>query len=153
MAVFGVGVLAAFGLLLPALKSSTDTADHQAAVNVAGLLKGELRTRGFDATAALLIAPELLASFDANEDPRVLFASRTGTLIGTRGSAAWDGADREKFFEIVLVRNPELSPAADDATAGFLAYMIKVSWPAFEPSGIRFRGEKHSLYFNGALVR
>jgi len=54
----------------------------------------------------------------------------------------WDGI---KYFEITLIRNGDypavgngLSPAANDATAGFLAFTIRLRWPAFLPNGQKF---------------
>lgn len=84
-----------------------------------------------------------------------LFASKDGSKIGLYGSSVWAGvdssgvsysatsntADAQKFFEIVLIRNDQLSAndnANPDSKAGFLAFTIRLRWPAYTPDGQRF---------------
>jgi hypothetical protein len=79
-------------------------------------------------------------------------------------------ANADKFFEIDLIRNETLSPAANDATAAVVAYTMRVRWPAFlrassgaavqvgaNPAGggsVPFdHSRKQVLFFTGAIQR
>jgi len=84
------------------------------------------------------------------------YASRDGSRIGlysdTNNPDLWEGPnasgttvanfDGLKYFEIVLIRNGDypnagdgLSPTANDSTAGFLAFTVRLRWPAYLPDG------------------
>ena len=140
---------------------ATRTADAATASTVADLVKGELVKSGLVAVASLLMtAGEVQAQdedpgYNPATDPRVLFASRTSGKTGAFGSTVWNGQDGEKFFEIMLIRNDPLSPAAGDAAAGYLAFILRVRWPAFLPNGVRPAGntQKGTLLFNESLLR
>ena len=159
--IFAVSIVAMLGLLVPVTQAVTATADATAASTVADLVKSELTRKGFTAVAAQLATAAQVQSRDNDPgynpatDPQVLFASRGGDKIGDGGSAVWNGQDGEKFFEIILIRNDTLSPAANDSTAGFLAFTLRVRWPAFLPNGLPVAGNtrKDSLLFNAALLR
>jgi len=120
------------------------------------------------------------ADYDIARDPQLLFANRDGTKIGTfADTTVWGtpNSNREKFFEIALIRNETLSPPGDpaadppvnpDATAAFIAYTARIRWPAFvalsgagaqqvgaNPAGaVRFdHSSKLSLFVAGAVKR
>lgn len=101
-----------------------------------------------------------------------LYASRDGATLGLYNAPNWAGVDSlgsaytatsisanaRKFFEIMLIRNTTLSPntaASPDTSAGYLAYTIRVRWPAFTPAGNEFMGhtEKSVLIVPGAVTR
>lgn len=162
--IFAVGMVGVIGLFASTTKSVSNLTDAEAAANVADVLRDELthrvrRDQSFTAVAALLKkktasnSHELTdadrnpnaASSDPRRDPQLLFASRDGTKIGAyKDTATWGVSDVDKFFEIALIRNETLSPAADatatpptdpDATAPMLAYTARIRWPAFVPDG------------------
>jgi hypothetical protein len=78
-------------------------------------------------------------NYNVATDKQLLFASRDGTKIGVYTDPIWRdpvtkvNSDRDKFFEIALIRNEALSPndAAIDATAPLIAYTARVRWPSF----------------------
>lgn len=144
--IFAVGMVAVIGLFAPVAKSVGDTADAEAAANVADLLREKLQGRGLPATAALLknstekshelTVADAKPDYDITKDTQLLFASRDGTKIGAYADALWGGIDTEKFFEIALIRNETLSPvSADTATPPpiMLAYTARIRWQAFVP--------------------
>ena len=95
--------------------------------------------------------------FDSGATAYTLFASRDGSRVGLYSPASpnqnlWQGTtpsgsnstnfDGLKFFEITLIRNGDaatgLSPTSNDGTAGFLAYTIRLRWPAYLSDGTHF---------------
>jgi type II secretory pathway pseudopilin PulG len=196
--VFAIGIVAILALFAPAAKSVSANAEAEAAAAVAQALAADLQRRvvsadpdPFAAVTALLkkstaagghelTADNARADYDIARDPQLLFANRDGTKIGTfADTTVWGtpNSNREKFFEIALIRNETLSPPADpaadppvnpDATAAFIAYTARIRWPAFvalsgagaqqvgaNPAGaVRFdHSSKLSLFFAGAVKR
>jgi hypothetical protein len=112
----------------------------------------------------------------------VIFGKLSGDIgiyDGAEGRKAWFDsgvptprivANADKFFEIDLVRNDQLSPQPSDATAAVVAYTMRVRWPAFmaassgaavqvgaNPAGggaVSFdHSKKQVLFFTGAIRR
>jgi hypothetical protein len=156
--IFAIGMVAVIGMFAPVAKSVGNLADAEAATNVASLLTARLQGQSIPLVGKLLkvsIGPNRHQLTDADnnpnspaadptKDPQLLFASRDGSKIGVYGDPIWGTTDLEKFFEIALVRNETLSPAAPaadpastdpvvnpDDTALFLAYTARIRWPAF----------------------
>ena len=195
--VFAIGIVAILALFAPAAKSVSANAEAEAAAAVAQALAADLQRRvvpadadPFAAVTALLkksiagghelTADNARADYDIARDPQLLFANRDGTKIGTfADTTVWGtpNSNREKFFEIALIRNETLSPPADpaadppvnpDAAAAFIAYTARIRWPAFvalsgagaqqvgaNPAGaVRFdHSSKLSLFVAGAVKR
>jgi len=196
--VFAIGIVAILALFAPAAKSVSANAEAEAAAAVAQALAADLQRRvapadpdPFAAVTALLkkstaagghelTADNARADYDIARDPQLLFANRDGTKIGTfADTTVWGtpNSNREKFFEIALIRNETLSPPGDpaadppvnpDATAAFIAYTARIRWPAFvalsgagaqqvgaNPAGaVRFdHSSKLSLFVAGAVKR
>ncbi|HVS51664.1 MAG TPA: prepilin-type N-terminal cleavage/methylation domain-containing protein [Opitutaceae bacterium] len=159
LGIFAVGMIAVVALFAPVARSVSDSADAEAATNIAGVLGDYLQRQTLVAHNFTLVAPLLKVStakshqlIDADNnpnntanDPRVdtqlLFASRDGTKIGGYTDQVWNDlvthqpSDAEKFFEIALIRNETLSPndPAADQNAIVLAYTARIRWPAFVP--------------------
>lgn len=159
--IFALGIAAVVTLFAPAAKSVAANSDAEAAAAVAQALAIQLQRRvvptdpnPFAAVVALLkkstatgghelTAENARADYNITLDPQLLFANRDGTKIGTfADTAVWGtpNSNREKFFEIALIRNETLSPKGDptaepptdpDATALFIAYTARIRWPAF----------------------
>jgi hypothetical protein len=100
--------------------------------------------------------------------PYVFFASKDGGKVGNYASTVWGASgasdtekDKDKFFEITLIRNWDtasstgLSSPTNDSTAGYLAYTIRLRWPAFLPSGVRVgdNSQKSVLIVPAAVTR
>ncbi len=150
--VFALGMVAVVGLYAPVAKSVTGVADAEAAGRVADAVRARLGSLPFETALALVQTKANLRRKDGDgaynpndgtKNPEVLFGKLSGDVgiyDAAREPKAWYDArgarvlDADKFFEIDLVRNETLSPVADDATAAFVAYTIRVRWPAFLPS-------------------
>jgi prepilin-type N-terminal cleavage/methylation domain-containing protein len=93
-----------------------------------------------------------------------LYASRDGTKVGLTGdTTVWGSAaatdHTQKYFEIMLIRNSTLSPnltaANADTASGYLAYTMRIRWPAYTPDGNEFKihTQKSVLIVPGAITR
>lgn len=187
ISVFAIGMIAVVGLLAPVARSVTSSSDAAAAAraadavreklrsmtiaNVAPLLKNSTGARGHELTDL-----DARPDYDLTKDAQLLFASRDGSKIGTYSDPVWidpttkRASDRDKFFEIALIRNETLSPksSATAATDFVLAYVARIRWPAFvadatgsvaqfgsNPTGaVKFdHGRKQVLFVAGAVTR
>jgi type II secretory pathway pseudopilin PulG len=161
--IFSLAIVGVIGLLSPTTKAVTDVADSDSASRVVSMLQSLASTSAgwSDFTTgsnAMLRLSSDVATYDGTLNPNysslsyVYFASKDGGIVGNYDSAKWGGAaesqlkkDAKKFFEVVLIRNwnPTASPAsglsdpANDNTAGYLAYTIRLRWPAYLPDGTR----------------
>ncbi len=190
--IFAIGMVAVIGLFTPAAKSIGDSADAEAATRVADLLNVKLQTLGFAGVVPLLKVStgkshqltdaDAKTNYNPAADPQVFFASRDGTKIGIYADAIWQdpttkrNSDRDKFFEIALIRNESVSPNDDTlaATMPILAYVARVRWPAFLPlagvaanvqpnsvqvganptATVQFdHSQKQVMFFSGAITR
>ena len=148
VAIFALSMVAVLGLYTPVAQSVSNSAEAEAAARVADALLSRLETLPFDAAAALLKTNAELQAQDARgnynpndgTDARAIFAPLGGEAgIYDPAKKAWGDsagqtlADRDKFFEVSLIRNEALSPAASDGAAAMLAFNCRVRWPVFRP--------------------
>lgn len=121
-----------------------------------------LAAKDFSAAAALLQTAAAVAKNDGSgtynpndgtKNPAVIFAHPNGNVglyDATQSTKTWyyfdhslgrlqRMADADKYFEIDLIRTETLSPAPTESApdtdnrANFLAYTMRVRWPAFTP--------------------
>lgn len=198
VAIFAIGMVGIIALFAPVAHSVNTTSDNEVAARVADALRVKLRTMPFATVAGMLkqttasshelVVNDQKSDYDPTKDAQVLFANRDGTKIGFYSDAIWLDAttrrntDREKFFEIALIRNERISAKATtttgsdgaattdrpDDTAVVLAYTARLRFPAFVSDGtatgaiqvgansgtVRFdHGKKQVLYFAGSVSR
>ncbi|HWA10920.1 MAG TPA: prepilin-type N-terminal cleavage/methylation domain-containing protein [Opitutaceae bacterium] len=158
--IFAVGVVAMLGLFASAARSARDRGDAEAAVAAATALGGRLRAEPFEAVAGCLQdAADVQAqgtdsAYDFTRDDRLFFANRPGDRMGRRADPEWNAGDAEKYFEFTLLRNEELSPRENDAMAPWLAFTLRVRWPAFLPGSGKVAPRTQSrMLFLPASVR
>jgi prepilin-type N-terminal cleavage/methylation domain-containing protein len=196
--IFAVGMVAVLGLFTPIARSVSSSADAEVAARVADALRVKMQSLPFATVAGLLkestssghqlAESDARSDYDITRDTQLLFANRDGSKIGLYTDAIWidpatkRNSDREKFFEIALIRNEAISPKASnttdadgaevktqpDTTAAMLAYTARLRWPAFisdggtgaiqfgaNPSGsVRFdHSKKQVLYIAGSITR
>lgn len=130
--IFAVAIVGVIGLLAPTTQSISNVSDSDSASRVISAIQSGLQSGGYSSVKAALLAPN--TQFYATKD-----GSKVGVSTDTTKWVA--GQNQEKFFEFKLVRNGDtpavgngLSPAANDDTAGFLAFTIVLKWPAFAPT-------------------
>ena len=195
--IFAIGMVAILGLFSPVARSVTSSSDSEIAARVADALRAKLQNTAFDTVAGLLkvstsaghelAIADARSDYDLTRDAQLVFANRDGSKIGVYADPIWidpatrRNSDREKYFEIALIRNETISPKAStttnadgttttvtpDKTADLLAYTARLRWPAFISDGgtgtvqfgansgtIRFdHGKKQVLYFAGSILR
>jgi hypothetical protein len=143
-----------------------DVADSDAASRIVNVVQAELQaiastsggwaafttgSKRFLRTSTEVSTDDSNASLSYGTASYILFASKDGSVVGNYDSAKWTGAtqldkDQGKFFEIVLIRND---------TAGYLAYTIRLRWPAFLPNGVRVtdHSQKNVMIVPAAVTR
>jgi uncharacterized protein (TIGR02598 family) len=137
--IFAGGAVALIGLFASVARSLRTGADVAAAVDVADAIGAWLRMQPMAAVAARLKSSEEFqrdasgADDHPAADPKVIYASAAGDKIGPGDDPVWKGGDGDKYFEIVLIRNEDLSPAAGDRSSPWLAFALSIRWPAFLP--------------------
>ncbi|MCF3651941.1 hypothetical protein [Synoicihabitans lomoniglobus] len=138
--VFVAGVVGAIALLSTTTESAGATRQAMAATRVGESATAILRTLSWTQAQAWL----------AENDPPVIYATRSGDHIGWRDPV--DLADA--FFELTLSRNTDLSPVANDDTAGFLAMRLTLTWPVRQTEGdLVPLANREMLTFNTAVRR
>jgi hypothetical protein len=186
------------GLFTPVARSVVNSADAEVAARVADALRSRMQSLPFATVAGLLkestssghqlADSDARSDYDITRDAQLIFANRDGSKIGVYTDAIWidpitkRNSDREKFFEIALIRNEAISPKTStttntegaevtvqpDLTAAMLAYTARLRWPAFvsdggtgaiqfgaNPAGpVRFdHSRKQVLFFAGSITR
>lgn len=172
--IFALAIVGVIGLLSPTTKAVTEVSDNDAASRVVNIVQSELQalasssggwsnfTTGSD--KFLRLSSESLDDPDYTK-PYVFFASKDGGKVGNADSTVWGTVsadkDKNKFFEIILIRNWDadsstgLSNPTNDTTAGYLAYTIRLRWPAYLPNGVRVTDntQKSVLIVPAAVTR
>lgn len=153
--IFALAVVTVIGLLVPITQSVADVRDTDDATRVVSTIQAELQRLPFLGAQSIqnalkfasdVAADDSNATYDPSADNSILFASRGGDKVGFyNASSVWDPdsslssteEDALKFFEIVLIRNEAISRPVDDNEAGYLAFTLRLRWPAFRPDGQR----------------
>ena len=195
--IFAIGMMAIVGLFTPVARSVSGSAEAEVAARVADALRAKLQAMPMADVIALLkksagTRHELTdadgrSDYNPATDTQLLFANRDGSIIGGYNDPIWGprtpvlNPDREKYFEIALIRNEALSPppatpdpdstepvADTDATAFLMAYTARLRWPVFVREGsagamqvgsnpsapVRFdHSMKQVMFFSGAVTR
>jgi hypothetical protein len=152
-------------LFIPVVQSVGASREAEAAAGAAALLASRLRTLPVSTVAGFLQATARFqqaadrADYDPAQDAGVFYGNLVGDKIGSGDDPVWLGRDREKYFELTLIRNEELSPEGNDATAPWMAFTILVRWPAFLPladggaASPRAPAHRSALLFSGSVRR
>lgn len=190
LAIFAIGMVAVIGLFAPVSKSVSSVGEAEVAARVADSIRARLQGLPFDQALSLIQLPADVRQKDANgsynpndgRNPAVIFGLLNGDAgiydSGENRRRWYDSSvptpqpvqDADKYFEVDLIRNEAISPAAADGTAAFVAYNMRVRWPAFvrASSGAAVQvganplgggavpydhSRKQVLYFTGAIQR
>ncbi|HTJ79744.1 MAG TPA: prepilin-type N-terminal cleavage/methylation domain-containing protein [Rariglobus sp.] len=176
VAIFAISIVAVIGLLGPTNKSVADVHDTDDATRVVNAIQAQLQNMAeagqFDAIGSTFLKTTASLPADTvafNPDAAyVLLANRAGTKIGlnsnttlwkpTGSTATQTEVDAQKYFEIVLIRNEDLSPNSGsnkDVDSGYLAFTIRLRWPAYTPDGqlITDETQKSTLLVPAAIHR
>jgi hypothetical protein len=81
------------------------------------------------------------------------YSSRDGSKLGIGTSTIWNSLNEDKFYKIELYRNATLSVPANDAAAGYLAFTIKLTWPAYLGETAASDAQQSTLLLPAAVTR
>ena len=113
--VFVAGVVGAIALLSSTTNSASATLDANGAVRIA------------ESASALLGESdwEDVLGYLSENSPSPIYATKGGDRIGLYDTVGLGDA----YYQIELHRLIDISPDANDATAGYLAFELRVNWP------------------------
>lgn len=173
--VFAIAIVSVIGILAGVGRSVGEVGDADKAARLIGVIQARLQAAPFsEISGSLLNASDVTVNFpvyNPSADPvvtatqRVFFASEDGAIVAPYGATAVWGQngqltnkrDRDalKYFELTLIRNQTLSHSDNDDVAGFLAFNIRVRWPAFLPNGepVTDNTQKEVLIVPAAITR
>jgi len=152
--IFAVAIVGIIGLFAPTTKNVAAVADADGSNRAVAAIQSALKESGFTAVKS---------SFSKGY---IYYANKNGTVVdqiktdGSLNQVVTSNVDR--FFEFSLTRNGDspnvgdgLSPAANDNTAGFLAFTINLRWPAYLPNGVPVtdNSQKSTLIVPAAVTR
>lgn len=134
--IFALAVVSVLGVLAATSKSIVENKESDDAsrllTRIQAGLQEEYKHSNYSTFVSFINSPSSL-----------IYANRSGEKIGSGtakiskkdGSGTEDmwpsGKNGEKFFEIKLLKNDNLDP---DPNSGFIAFNVKISWPAYMPT-------------------
>jgi type II secretory pathway pseudopilin PulG len=161
--IFAVSIVAVIGLLAPANKSVSEVRDADDTTRVVNAVQSQLQslaetTAGFTQVAGFLqdSAPADPANGSSwSGASYTLYANRDGSKVALGTNTTVFTQPAQKYFEIVLIRNTALSLKTSDTSAGFLAFTMRIRWPAYTADGNEFtqHTEKSVLLVPAAVHR
>lgn len=153
LGIFSVGIVMVLRLFTGISDSVRCTGEAEAGIRAAEALLGHLRAGSFGEVAdCLMTAAELrdLESSAGNgflSDRRLFFVNAAADKMGRGDDPVWRGREAERYFEIALVRDEELSPRSADAEAFGLVFTMRARWPASLRTGAQV------AVLSGSVVR
>lgn len=139
LGILAVGGVLVLGLVTPVTRSVSATIETETAARAAesavlqlqampwAEVDGRLKSEG---DFAAQLQSERGGLYDPLRDAQLLFVSREGgRVVGA------EGPDAEKYYELTLVRNERLVPAASAATSPVLVFTVRVRWPTLVATG------------------
>lgn len=152
--IFAISIVAVIGLLAPTSKNVAAVRDTDDSSRVVSAIQSKLQetasaSGGFNNIIGYLQdkaaddPADGAAYLTGSTEQYTLYASRDGTRIGLSKGKDSNNANiftdnKQKYFEVVLIRDVNLSKKADDANAGYLAFTMRLRWPAFTPEDVEF---------------
>ncbi len=153
LGIFAVGIAVVLRLFTGISDAARLTGETEAGIRAVETLLGRLRARPWEEVADWLMTAEELRRMDSTEgsepktDRRLFFADATADRVGQDRDPLWSGREREKYFEIALVRDENLSPISADESACVLTFTTQVRWPASRRDGL------HQMVLSGSVFR
>jgi prepilin-type N-terminal cleavage/methylation domain-containing protein len=115
IAVFGVGVVGAIALLSSTTDSASQTLDANGAIRLSESSAALVQQMSWTQVSALL----------QENSPNPIYANKDGSGNGLVAEVLVEDA----YYQVELVRLVDISPPTNDATSGYLAFALEISWP------------------------
>lgn len=141
--IFAIAIVSVIGLVAAVTKNVSEIRDGDDASRVMANLQSKLKDQGFTALRAYM------GDVTGKAENARIYANRDGTRIGLgNATAVWDPENElttqeenaQKYFLIELRPNATLSPnsgALTDANSGYLAFTVRLIYPAYLGDGTR----------------
>lgn len=135
--IFAVAIVAVVGLVSAITKNVTEIRDGDDASRVVSNLQSKLQEVSFTDLR------NYMGDITSKAENTRIYANRDGSRIGLGSATIWDPQNElstseenaQKYFLVELRPNDTISPAANDATAGYLAFTVKLIYPAYLGDG------------------
>jgi type II secretory pathway pseudopilin PulG len=150
--IFAIAIVSIIGLMVPIQSSVAEVSNTEDAGRLATVMQERLQAE----VARLQKANPAnywtqFSAYLTGGTP--LYASRDASKLALDADAIWNSVNDEKFYKIILTRNDILSPIANDAAAGYLAFTIKLTWPAYLGSTAASPAQQSTLLLPAAVTR
>lgn len=138
--IFAIAIVSVVGLVSAISKNVAEIREGDEASQVIANLQSKLAAVGFDDLRSYM------GDLSGKAENARLYASRDGSRIGLGSATAlWDPTNElsteeenaQKYFLIELLPDSTLSPSTNDAAAGYLAFMVRLIYPAYLGNGVR----------------
>lgn len=126
LGICAISLVALTGLLARAARETGTVSEAATVQRVFAGVRAEVAISGASA-----VIEALVDGAEPATDANALFANRSANEIGSASQLPAD----ERFFAIVFERDVDLSPAAADTDAGFIAFQVRIEWPYRLPDG------------------
>lgn len=137
--IFAIAIAATVGLVAALTRTVTEVKESDDASRLVTNLQSKLQAVSFTDIRSYMGA---VSGKAANAR---IYATRDGSRLGLgNATSVWDSdnsdsisadEDGQKYFLIEILTNDDLSPAANDNTAGFLACTVRLIYPAYLANG------------------
>jgi type II secretory pathway component PulJ len=116
LGLLGGGLVAVLAMFVPVARIAGASGERFAAVEAAAAVNGRLRRMPFAEAAAAL--------------GTIFLVSRDAAWLGNAADPIWNGRSERQFFAVEVRREPMSDGGEDVAIAPWLAFTLRVSWPA-----------------------
>lgn len=136
--VFAIAIVAVIGLVAALTRNVAEVTDTDDASRLVTNLQSKLQEVPFATLRAYM--GDVTAKSAANR----IYANRDGSRVGLgNATAVWDPdgslstaeENAQKYFLVELLSNDDLSLPGNDNTAGFLAFTVRLIYPAYLGNG------------------
>ncbi len=133
--IFAVAIVGIIGLFAPTTKNVAAVGDSDGATRAVAAIQSYLKDKAATSTGFTGLQSTIT---DTGTDYD-FYVSKDGAKVVHKDDTSADAIipNSDRFFEFSLMRNTDLSKVADDPAAGYLAFTIKLRWPAYLPDGSR----------------
>jgi type II secretory pathway pseudopilin PulG len=138
--IFAVAIVGIIGLFAPTTKNVAAVADSDASTRAVAAIQSYLKEQASTSEGFKGLQSTVTAT-GTNYD---YYATKGGDKVVHKDGKSADTIipNSGRFFEFSLTRNTDLSKVDDDDAAGFLAFTIKLRWPAYLPDGSQVGNNK-----------
>lgn len=145
LGIMSVALLIVLGILTPFLEQTGEVVENTSINRITDRISSEIEQLSY---------PDLLALLNLDTS---LYASRKGDRLVLHNDPELDNRlpEAERHYSITLTRNTGISPFSRDATAGYIAFQIRIERLIHAPDGSLLENQLDQTLaiFNTAVLR